>query len=350
MKRVLAAVLCASSLLFVAKPAAADDTLTILGGAIALPLSAVLQTVAEKEGFFKAEHLNVVEQLVNSPSAAAALVATGKGDICSLSAEAVMQGYEKGLKLEYFFNIAPRLTNVLAVLDSSPIKTLGDFKGKNIGVINIGSAGEVTAQMILLGAGIKGTDVTWSPIGVGPQALDAVASHRVDAVGYPYPEVVPLELAGNLHMRVWRHPTLQSVSAAGFAATTDAIVAKADALKRFSRAVAMAAVFVHYNRVAAARIFLQAGNAKFTEADVQRKAESFRLLADDIPYIDPRTGKIGGLPLGEMKLFAQALYDMGSTKTVVPIDSIATNAYIDYANDFDKKPIIELAKKAGDGT
>jgi NitT/TauT family transport system substrate-binding protein len=350
MKRLIAVALCTLSLLLVPKPAAADDTLTILGGAIALPLSAVLQVVAEKEGFFKAEHLNIVEQLVNSPSAAAALVATGKGDICSLSAEAVMQGYEKGLKLEYFFNIAPRLTNVLAVLDSSPIKTLEDFKGKNIGVINIGSAGEVTAEMILLGAGIKGTDVNWSPIGVGPQALDAVVSHRVDAVGYPYPEVVPLELAGNIHMRVWRHPTLQGVSAAGFAATPDAIVNKADALKRFSRAIAMAAVFVHENRVASARFFLQAGGAKFTEADVQRKAESFRLLADDIPYVDPRTGKIGALPLGEMKLFAQALYDMGSTKTVVPIDAIVTNAYIDYANDFDKKPIIALAKKVGDGS
>jgi NitT/TauT family transport system substrate-binding protein len=331
-------------------PAVADDTLTILLGGIGLPLSAVLQVVAEKEGFFKAEHLNVVEQLANSPSSAAALVATGKGDVCSLSAEAVMQGYEKGLKLEYFMNNTPRLSNVLAVLDSSPIKTLEDFKGKNIGVINIGSAGEVTAQMILLGAGIKGTDVTWSPIGVGPQALDAVVSHRVDAVGYPYPEVVPMELAGNIHMRVWRHPTLQGVSAAGFAATPEAIVNNADALKRFSRAIAMAAVFVHYNRVASARFFLEAGGGKFTEADVQRKAESFRLLADDIPYIDPRTGKIGALPFDDMRLFARALYDMGSTKTVVPIDAIATNAYIDYANDFDKKPIIALAKKAGDGS
>jgi ABC-type nitrate/sulfonate/bicarbonate transport system substrate-binding protein len=172
----------------------------------------------------------------------------------------------------------------------------------------------------------------------------------VDAVAYPYPEVVPMELAGNFHMRVFRHPTLRDVSAAGFAATPASIATKGDALKRFARGIAMASVFIHANRVASARFFLEASGVKFTEADVARKAESFRLLADDIPYIDPRTKKIGSLPLADIELYARALNAQGITKTVVPASAIATNEFIDYANDFDHKAVIELAKRVGSGT
>jgi NitT/TauT family transport system substrate-binding protein len=331
-------------LLAAPRPAAANDALTIMAGAIAPPLSAVLSIVAEGAGFFAMQHVDVVEQLANSPSVAAQLVGTGKGDICSLSYEAVLQGYEKGLHLEYFFTISPRLSNVLAVLDTSPIRTLGDFKGKNVGVINLGSAGEVTAQLMLEGAGLARTDVTYSPIGVGPQALDAIVNKRVDAIAYPYAEIVPLELLANFHMRVWRHPILKNVPAAGFAATPATIANKADALKRFSRAIAMAAVFVHANRAAAAQMFLQYAGGKYTEADVQRKAEAFRLLQDDIPYIDPRTGRIGALSLPMMQLYAQALADFGVTSTVVPVNEIATNAFIDYANDFDHQAVVTRAK------
>jgi NitT/TauT family transport system substrate-binding protein len=352
MKRLIAVFLCALPLLLAApRPVAADDeTLTLLGGSVSLPLSAAMVVVADKEGFFIQQHLTVVEQLVNSPSAAAALVATGKGDICSISSEAVMQGYERGLKLEYFFNLAPRLTNVLAVLDDSPIHSLADFKGKNIGVLTIGSAGEVVGKLMLEGAGIRDTDVTWSPIGQGPQAVAAVVQHRVDAVAYPYPEVVPLELNGNVHMRVWRHPTLKDVSASGMAATPDAIANKPDGLKKFARGLAMASVFIHANQVASARFFLEAQGQHPSEADVQREATSLRLLAGDIPYIDPRTGKIGALPLSQIELYAEALNSVGMTKTVVPAAAIATNVFIDYANDFDHKAVIALAKKAGDGT
>jgi ABC-type nitrate/sulfonate/bicarbonate transport system substrate-binding protein len=103
------------------RAAAADDTVTMLGGSIALSLGDALDVVADQAGFYKQQHLNVVIQLVNSPSTAAALVATGKGDVCGISYEAVLQGYEKGLKLQYFFTKAARLSNVLAVLDDSPI-------------------------------------------------------------------------------------------------------------------------------------------------------------------------------------------------------------------------------------
>jgi NitT/TauT family transport system substrate-binding protein len=343
--RLGAGALCFAIVLFgVPRPAAADDTVTVMGAAIAPSLYDVLDIVAERAGFYKAEHLNVVEQLVNNPATAAQLVATGKGDICALSYEAVVQGYEKGLKLQYFFSRAERYTNEIGVLADSPIRTLADLKGKNIGVINIGSAGEVTAQLMLEGVGLKPTDVTYSPIGVGAQAYEAVINHQVDAVGYPTGEIVPMSVTTGKKFREFRDPILSDVPNAGYATTPATILTKGDLLKRFSRAIVHAAIFTRENPQVAARWFLEAVGTKFTDADVDKKAGIFIQLRPDLPGTDPMSKRIGALQLTGMQIYSQTLQQYGMTKEVVPVSAIATNAFIDYANDFDHKAAIEAAK------
>ncbi len=327
-------------------PAAqADDSLTMMTAASAPGLYDVMEFVADRMGFFKAEHITLSKQYVNSPSAAAQLVGTGKGDICSASYEAVLQGYQHGLHLEYFLSRSSRYSNVVAVLDDSPVRTLGDLKGKNIGVINIGSAGQVTAESMLAGAGLKPTDVTYSPIGMGPQAVNAIVSKRVDAVGYPYGEVVPVEVVGNVKMRVFRHPLLKDVANTGFAASPDAIVAKADVLRRFSRAIVMAALFVRYNPAVSARFFLEAGGQQATPDNLARETKELEMLQDDLPAADPSNKRMGYLSPTGMELFSQMLTDAGMTAQVVPASAVLTNAFVPYANDFDHQAVIALAKR-----
>jgi NitT/TauT family transport system substrate-binding protein len=326
------------------RPAAADDTLTIMRGAIAPALSNVLDIVAENVGFFKAEHLTIVEQNVNNPATAAALVATGKGDLCSLSAEAVLQGYPRGLKLEYFYTFNGRYSNVLAVLDSSPIRTLADLRGKNIGVINIGSAGQVTAQIMLAGAGLSKSDVTFSPIGVGPQALEAVIDKRVDAVGYPTGEVVPMEVLGHITMRVFRDPILADVKNAGYAAAPATIQTRGDVLKRFLRAITKAAIFVRYNPQVSARYFLEAEGTRITPQSLADKARELVLLRGDLPADDPADKQIGYMSPRDMDILSKTLTAYGVAPQVVPASAIVTNEFIDYANDFDRAPVIALAR------
>jgi hypothetical protein len=53
--------------------------------------------------------------------------------VCASSVEPLIQGYGKGLRLQMFFDRDPQFDWVIGVLDSSPIKTLADFKGKDIG-------------------------------------------------------------------------------------------------------------------------------------------------------------------------------------------------------------------------
>jgi len=332
------------ALLLVPRPAAADDTLTIMQGSLALPLYSVADVVAERAGFFKAEHLVVTQQLANSPSVAAALVATGKGDLCSVSAQAILQGYEKGLRLQYFLAHAARYSNVMAVLDDSPIRTLADFKGKNIGISSVGGDGEVTGRFMLSGAGLRQSDYTYSPIGFGPQAIEAVVGKRVDGVVYPFGEIVPMEVLANVKMRVFRDPIVADIANSGFATTAATMQAKGDALRRYARAIVKASIFVRYNPQVSALYFLQAQGTKITPATIADKAREFVLLRDDLLAADPSSRRIGYMEPRGLEVLSKVLYSYGLTKTVTPGSAIVTNQFVDYANDFDRSAVIAMAK------
>jgi len=119
--------------------AVADDTLVLIGGSNAAGFYEVLEHTAERAGFFKEEHIDLVNQYTSSAATAAQLVASGKADIAGLSVEAVLQGFDYGLRLVLFWARDPTYNNVLGVLADSPIRTLADFKGKDIGEINVGA-------------------------------------------------------------------------------------------------------------------------------------------------------------------------------------------------------------------
>ena len=59
-------------------------------------------------------------------------------------------------------NRDPRYDYTLAVLSDSPIKTLADFKGANIGEIAPGSTTEISATRRLAGAGLQPSDYSYT--------------------------------------------------------------------------------------------------------------------------------------------------------------------------------------------
>jgi hypothetical protein len=102
----------AAALARLPSPAAADDTLTVTGSANPTAFFEVLMSVARHGGLFTAEHLNVVEHYTagdmkeygsgGAAGVGALLVANGKGDVATTTLEPVLQGYEKGLRLQSF--------------------------------------------------------------------------------------------------------------------------------------------------------------------------------------------------------------------------------------------------------
>ena len=71
-----------------------------------------------------------------------------------MSIEPIILGWNKGVRLKAFFSRDPRYDYLLAVLDNSPIRSLADFKGKDIGEINVGNnLGRLIAPTVDLTAG-----------------------------------------------------------------------------------------------------------------------------------------------------------------------------------------------------
>ena len=144
----------------------------------------------------------------------------------------------------------------MAVLDSSPIKTLAGFKGTTIGEYTVGSAGELPANSELAGAGLKRSEYSYIPIGNGAQAISAITSGKVAGVAFPYPELVTYEAVAGLKFRYFWHPILKDIPDATFISSPATLQNKSPLVARFLRAIVKAAILVRENPQLAARYFV----------------------------------------------------------------------------------------------
>jgi NitT/TauT family transport system substrate-binding protein len=344
-QRTLTIALCACAI-FLASPqaATADDTLSVLLGGKTPPLMNALNLIAAGAGFYRAEHLVVTTSIVDGTPLATEMCATGKADICPMGIEAAISGYDTGRRLTMFLTRASKFGYVLAVLDSSPIRTLADFKGKTIGVHSLtGTSPLLATQSSLATAGLKAADYTFVPIGMTDAAIDMFASGKVQAAALPLYELIPY-MVGGLKLRIFHHPTLGDSANAGYLAAPSVLAAKGDAIGRFSRAIVKAALLVHDKPEAAARALLTATGEPFTDADVQRKIAEFAVWQNDLPASDPSSRRIGAPSVDGMGRYIQLLKDAGAVKNTIPGAAVATDAFVGVANNFDHREIETFAK------
>jgi NitT/TauT family transport system substrate-binding protein len=327
-----------------ARPAAADDALTVITGAFPTAFYEVIGDVANLAGFYKEQHLQVTVQYAGNPSVALQAIAAGKGDIASVAMEPVIIGYEKGLRMTAFVSRNPALGQTLGVLEDSPIHSLADFKGKTIGELSLGQPGEVITRALLAGAGLKPGDYTFAPIGNGAQAIQALTSHKVDAAAFPSPELRIYEVQAGLKFRYFADPLLKDISDVAYVASPQTIATKSDLLKRFARATVEAAILIRENPQLAARYFVEGAGLKVTPEAV---ATDFRLLSISqymLLGVDPTSKTIGAMPLRGLGVFTKFMADNGLTTTVVPPQAVVTDQFIGYANDFDHNAFIRKVK------
>ena len=333
-----------AALMLTAGPAFAEDALSVILGVRTPPLMNTINLVAEGAGFYKEEGLKVTTTFVDSPIEALRMCSRGQGDICPAAIEPLIDHYGEKLNLKLFLSRASKFGVVIAVPQDSAIKTPMDLKGKSIGVHSAtGSAGEFTTQSSLAASGLRPSDYTLVTIGMDKQALGALTSGQVQAVGLPLYELVPF-MVGGLKLRVFRHPVIGDTPNGGYAAANSVMAAKSDQIGRFSRAVVKASLLIRYNPQAAARAMLTAQGKPFTDADLQRIAAELTAWEDELPASDPDSRTIGAFSPQGMQRYIQLLADSGVTKTVVPVAEVVTDQFIPTANAIDRKAFEARAK------
>lgn len=319
-----------------ARPALADDALTFTLAKNLPPMMNTLNLVAQGAGFYRQEHLQVTTRFTDQSIQTLGSCTSGQSDICPEPIEPLLEHYDDGVRLKMFLTSTDTFHVVIAVPADSPVKTLADLKGKAIGVhVSTGASGVFPTQSALAAVGVKPGETTMVTVGMNQQAMDALASGKVAALGLPTYELIPFIAAG-AKLRLLRNPTLGRIANIGYTAAPQVIAAKPDALGRFSRAIVKASLLIRYNPTAAARAFLTAKGEPFTDADVERIAADLTAWEDDLPAADPTNPRIGEVKQGEIERYIRLLVDAGVMKRAIPVSEVVTGQFVATANDFDR--------------
>jgi hypothetical protein len=140
---------------------------------------------------------------------------------------------------------------------------------------------------------------------------------------------------------------LSDIGNVGYAALPATIQTKADVLRRFSRAIVEASLFIRTNPAASARFYLQlqeGGGGKYTPQQLADMTRYITLIQDYLPAADPADKRIGYLSPQGIEVYSKLLTDFGITSQVVPGSAIVTDQFIGFANDFNHQAVIALAK------
>ncbi|MDR3493278.1 MAG: ABC transporter substrate-binding protein, partial [Ancalomicrobiaceae bacterium] len=191
MKRLL---LASAVLLALAVPASAADKLSVVLDWFVNPDHAPL-VIAKEKGFFKEAGLEVELIPPADPSAPPRLVAAKQADIGITYQPDHMLAVKEGLPLVRFGTLIETPLKTVMSLESGPVKTLADLKGKKIGFSVTGFEDAILGEMLhSVGLTLKDVEL----INVNFALSGALLSGQVDAVvgGYRNFEATELQLAG----------------------------------------------------------------------------------------------------------------------------------------------------------
>ena len=157
-------------------------------------------TIAETQGYFKAEGLEVtIADFAGGSRALQALVG-GSADVVSGAFEHTINMQVKGQRLRAFVlqGRAPQIVLGINPKTMPNFRSVVDLKGKKLGVTAPGSSTHVLANFVLGKAGIKPGEVSIIGVGAGSGAVAAMRAGQIDAMSNLDPVITLLTRSGDL--------------------------------------------------------------------------------------------------------------------------------------------------------
>src|SRR5205823_5354316 len=157
-------------------------------------------TIAERNGYFKAEGLDV--EILDFPGGAKALQALlgGSVDLVSGAYEHTISQQAKGQAIEALVLEGRYSAIVLALpqAKAGAYKSPADLKGMKIGVTAPGSSTNMFVNILLAKAGLKPDDVSIIGVGAGAGAVAIMKRGEIDALSNLDPVIAQLESDGTV--------------------------------------------------------------------------------------------------------------------------------------------------------
>jgi putative hydroxymethylpyrimidine transport system substrate-binding protein len=306
--RLVRTILLALALAAMPAAARAADKLTLLLDWFVNPDHGPL-VVAQEQGFFAAQDLEVEMIAPADPNDPPKLVAAGQADLAVSYQPQLHLQAAAGLPLKRIGTLVATPLNSLVVLADGPVKSLADLKGRNIG-FSVGGFEDALLRQMLGKHGVALDDVTL--INVNFALSQALLSGQVDAVigAFRNFELNQLDIEGRPGRAFY--PEEEGVPAYDeliFVAHRDRV--EDPRLPRFLAAVEQAAQFMLNHPEESWQLFIKA----HPDLDDELNRRAWR---DTLPRFAQSPA---ALDAGRYDRFAAFLVAQGLIPAVLPVDS-----------------------------
>lgn len=290
----------------------------------------------EKEG------LDVTIQPINSTAGMQAVL-SGQAQFVNMAPGAAIVARSKGAPLRSVYLNIRHNFQFPVVLESSPIKSIKDLKGKTIGVISYGAVLVNIIKGQLSEAGIDpDKDVTFVETGTGAQAITALRTGRVDIWGTWDSQIALAEDMG-LKLRVFTSPSAEKLTfGSAYFARDDYINAHPDVVAKLLRCAVQGTQITIADPRGAIRAHWQEFPASKPAGldDAAAMKQALALVDMRIKYLKLSPGEQWG---ETPPASAQAMVDFlrANKQLAGPVEAkdVYTNQFIPAANQFDPKAI-----------
>ncbi|MGR3755653.1 MAG: ABC transporter substrate-binding protein [Tranquillimonas sp.] len=296
--------------LLAATPALAQEKMTVLLDWFVNPDHGPI-IVAQENGYFADEGLEVEIVAPADPSAPPKLVAAGQGDLAVSYQTSLHLQVHEGLPLARVGTLIASPLNCLLVLDDGPVEEIADLKGRKVGY-SVGGVEEALLSAILGRNGLGMEDIEL--VNVNFSLSPALMSGQVDAVigAYRNFELNQMEIEGRPGRCYYvEEEGLPSYDELIYVANPDRM--DADRIRRFLAATEKATQFIVNHPHESWEIF------SGTSTELQDELNE-RAWTDTIPRFALRPA---ALDAGRYARFEQFLADAGLIDGVLPVADYA---------------------------
>jgi len=313
--------------------------------------------VAQRQGFWKEDGLDVEFLLAQGSAQVIQLLAAKQADVGILNPEPIIVARAKqNLPIKSVATIGTIFSWATAVPPNSPIKTIADLKGKKIGVFSLASGGVFYIKARAVEAGLDPEkDLSLLATGFGAQASEALRSGAVDAILLWRGAFAALENAGVALRYIPPAPWEANLYSYIVAANESSIGGDADTIVGLLRGLAKASEFTAVQPKAATQIFWQAYpeniNARIERKQafendtrsIKAQLYDMGLELDSVPK--PPNRVWGGQSKSNWEFLQDYLKRTGQIDQTQDAAEFFTDQFTAKANTFDKPVIDKMAKE-----
>jgi NitT/TauT family transport system substrate-binding protein len=340
-----------------AAPAAASVPLLRFGNAAGITdsqLSFITVGRHPKLGFYEAEGIDTDTVNMSSTSQTLGAIAQGQVEYASLAVGSYLPLIAKNPALDVVsaYVFLPQNHLLVGVKPDSPVKSIGDLKGRTIGIRNTGDTGYYGTMAMFRELGLDpGTDAQWLSVGTGGPAGAALYNGSIDAIAIWDAELARVELAGFRLRYLPNTPEAQKLSGVSFGIRRSDLKANRRNYVGLFRGIAKSTIFAASNPELAIRMHWQTypeSKPKGKSEDEALKDALFVLIARKDKWFAPPSRGDSRMGAGTLADWQGQVRYVGQQNPEViekikDASTLFTNELIDEVNDFDRAEIQRLA-------